>query len=194
MKKLGLILATFLLLGSAYSQKIDFGLNGGLNISTLHINDQSTVNSKAAINLGFFFRLNTGHDWAISPALNFSMEGAKVIDPGNNVVYRLNYLNIPVLLQYQITRGLRLEGGPQMGFLLGAKAKTGSIITPASEINSTAFSLPFGVSYTGKNRIGFDARYNFGLSNLDNNTNGPIIQSNVFQLDLIYMVHNPHRK
>jgi Outer membrane protein beta-barrel domain len=193
MKRIWLILSSFLVMGNAISQKIDFGLNGGLNLSTLHINDQSTVDTKAAINLGFFFRVNTGHYWALSPGLNFSMEGAKVMNPESNVIYRLNFLNIPVLLQYQLTRGLRLEGGPQMGFLVSAKAKTGNIITNASQINSTAFSLPFGISYIGKEGIGFDARYNFGLSNLDNNTNGPIIQSNVFQLDLLYMIHNPHR-
>lgn len=193
MKKTLLIVSTFLIIGNAMSQKIDFGLNGGLNISTLHINNQSTVNSKAGLNLGLFFRVNTGHGWAINPGLLYSMEGAKVENSGN-VIYRLNYLNVPVLLQYQITKGLRLEGGAQMGFLLSARIKSGNIIQNAQNLNSTAFSLPFGVNYIGRKGVGFDARYNFGLSNLNNDTNGPIIQSNVFQLGIIYMVHNPYRK
>jgi hypothetical protein len=94
--------------------------------------------------------------------------------------------------------GFRLEGGPQIGFLLSAKTKSGSVTVDNNGFKSTAFSIPLGVGYLASSGVGFDARYVFGLSDINDSENGPTIQSNVFQLGIFYQLSDPkihsHRK
>ena len=84
--------------------------------------------------------------------------------------------------------GFRLEGGPQIGFLLNAKRKAGYVTVDDDGFKTTAFSIPLGVGYLTSSGVGLDARYVFGLSNINDSENGPIIQSNVFQLGLFYQL------
>jgi len=93
---------------------------------------------------------------------------------------------VPVLLQYMFENGFRVEGGPQMGFLISARTKVSNTSTDNKGFKSTAFSIPIGVGYLTTSGVGFDARYVFGLSNINDNDNGPTIQSNVFQFGIFY--------
>jgi hypothetical protein len=82
--------------------------------------------------------------------------------------------------------GLRLEGGPQLGFLLSAKDKINSTVTDQKKnYQSVAVSLPLGISLLTRTGFGLDARYVFGLGNV-NEAKGPVIQSNVFQFGIFY--------
>ena len=199
MKKTSIFIALFFLLFTAKAQEVHFGVKGGLNISQLHFNDNTISDSKAGIHLGILAHIHASKTWAIQPELLFSMEGAKNVgDP--RVTYNLNYLNVPVLLQYMFDNGIRLEGGPQIGFLLGAKTKSGGVTVDNKGFESTAVSIPLGIGYITSSGLGFDARYVFGLSNINGSKNGPSIQSNVFQLGLFYQFsdiklpahHYPH--
>jgi hypothetical protein len=182
MKKVSiLILSLFLLLG-ANAQQVHFGIKGGVNISSLHFNDNTSADSKVGLHLGILAHIHASKTWAIQPELIYSLEGAKQ-DVGNTkVTYNLNYLNVPILLQYMFENGFRLEGGPQIGFLLNAKTKAGDVTVTNTSFKTTAVSIPLGIGYLTSSGWGLDARYVFGLSNIDDNENGPTIQSNVFQL------------
>ena len=166
-------------------------MKGGVNVSQLHFNDNTTSGSKVGIHLGVLAHIHTSSKtWAIQPELFYSMEGAKNV--GNSgVTYNLNYMNVPVLLQYMFDNGFRLEGGPQVGFLLNAKTKSGDVAVNNTSFQSTAVSIPLGVGYLTSSGWGLDARYAFGLSNINDNKNGPTIQSNVFQLGIFYQLSDP---
>src|SRR5450759_4227685 len=117
MKKTAIFVASLFLLFTAKAQDVHFGVKGGLNISQLHFSDNTSTNSKAGLHLGVLAHIHLTKTWAIQPEFFYSMEGAKNV--GNSgVTYNLNYLNVPVLLQYMFENGFRLEGGPQIGFLL----------------------------------------------------------------------------
>jgi hypothetical protein len=196
MKKIVTFIAFFFLILHVYAQKIDFGLKGGLNISTLNFSDNSSINSKAGLHLGVFFRVHASPKWALQPEFIYSMEGARepLTGSDNKTIYRLNYLNVPVLLQRIFHNGFRIEGGPQIGFLLNSRIKSGNGAVNNPDFIASSFSIPLGVSYLIPTGIGFDARYVFGLSNINNQNRAVIIQSNVFQLGIIYMVGYPQRK
>ena len=183
-----LIAVTFLLLTGIKAQDIHLGVKGGINISSLNSGGYS-MESKLGFNAGAFAHIHTSSaKWAIQPELIFSSEGAKETLTGNNEkrIHRLNYLNVPVLLQYLFRNGLRLEGGPQIGYLMTAKDKTNNTITDQkNNYQTTAFSLPLGISLVTRKGFGLDARYVFGLSNINKTTN-PVIQSNVFQFSIFY--------
>ncbi|MEP6951722.1 MAG: porin family protein [Ginsengibacter sp.] len=198
MKKPAIFIASLFLLFTAKGQQAHFGLKGGVNVAQLHFNDDVlSSDSKAGVNLGVFAHIHASKTWALQPELLYSLEGAqKVGNAGTN--YNLNYLNVPVLLLYMFSNGFRLEGGPQIGFLLSAKTKSGSVTVDNNGFKSTAFSIPLGAGYLTSSGFGFDARYVFGLSNINNSENGPTIQSNVFQLGIFYRLsdtkmHSHHK-
>ncbi len=187
MKITMIIAVTFLLLSGVKGQNAHLGVKGGINISTLN-RGGNNMQSKLGFNAGAFAHIHASAKWAIQPELIFSTEGAKGPLTGGDVavIHRLNYLNVPVLLQYMFRNGLRLEGGPQLGFLLSAKDKINStIIEQKNNYQTTAVSIPLGISLLTRKGIGLDARYVFGLSNINKATD-PIVQSNVFQFGIFF--------
>jgi hypothetical protein len=50
------------------------------------------------------------------------------------------------------------------------------------------------VGYLTSSGIGLDARYVFGLSNINDDKNGAVIQSNVFQFGLFYQLSDTKKR
>ena len=189
MKKASILILSLFLLIHVNAQQAHLGIKGGVNISDLNYNDNTTSNNKIGLNFGVLAHIHASKIWAIQPELIYSLEGAssKITSQGT-VHTNLNYLNVPVLLQYMFNNGFRLEGGPQLGFLLSAKTRSGNVTVTNTSFQSTAVSIPLGVGYLASSGVGLDARYVFGLSNINGNKNGPTIQSNVFQLGIFYQL------
>lgn len=105
----------------------------------------------------------------------------------------LDYLNIPILANYYIVKGLAVKAGIQPGILVSAKSKVkDSLGTTETDIkdnsNSIDFSIPVGLSYEWNNII-LDARYNIGITNVNKSGKGYDNKDNknsVFQLTLGY--------
>ncbi len=197
MKKTAILISSVFLIFTANAQKAHFGVKGGLNVSSLHFEDNTSYDSKIGIYAGLLAHIHASQVWAIQPEVFYSSEGAKARVGNSDVKINLNYINVPVLLQYMFDNGVRLEGGPQIGFLVNAKTKTSNATVDNNNFKSTAFSIPLGVGYLTTDGLGFDARYVFGLSNINENKN-PTIQSNVFQFGIFYQfsdtkTHHHHK-
>lgn len=193
MKRFSVLILSLFFLTSARAQHVHLGFKGGVNVANLHYNDNSSTDAKVGLHFGVLAHIHTSSKkWAIQPELLYSLEGAnsKMIPQGTTHI-NLNYLNVPILLQYMFNNGFRLEGGPQIGFLLSAKTKAGDITVDNKGYQSTAVSIPLGVGYLTTSGFGLDARYVFGLSNINDNKNGPTVQSNVFQLGIFYQFSDP---
>ncbi|HVZ95351.1 MAG TPA: porin family protein [Chitinophagaceae bacterium] len=189
MKQISVLILSLLMLKVAKAQEVLLGVKGGFNIADLHYSDNTSTNSKVGVHLGVLAHIRASEKWAVQPEFMYSLEGANNID-GGGVNYRLNYLDVPVLLQYLIGKGFRLEGGPQIDFLLSAKAKTNNITATTTRFQSTGISFPLGFSFISTNGWGVDARYAFGMSNINATKNNPTIQSNVFQFGIFYQVRD----
>ena len=187
MKKTIILATTFFLLIQAKAQNAHFGIKAGLNASSLNYPDNSDMQTKIGFNAGLLAHIHTSSKmWAIQPELYYSSEGAKSKSNSNESL-NLGYLNLPVLIQYMFDNGFRLEAGPQVGFLMSAKSKVGNISTDLkNHMQSAVFSIPLGLGYLTTGGLGFDARYNFGISNINKSDMGPKEHSNVFQFDLFY--------
>jgi hypothetical protein len=187
MKKTIILAATFFLLLQAKAQHTHFGIKGGLNASSLNYPDNSDMQTKIGFNVGVLAHIHTSNKmWAIQPELYYSSEGAKS-KSNSNASLNLGYLNLPVLIQYMFDNGFRLEAGPQVGFLMNAKTKLGNTSTDIKDrMKSAVFSIPVGLGYLTTGGLGFDARYNFGISNINKSDRRPKEHSNVFQFDVFY--------
>lgn len=191
-KTLILAASLFLIIGATKAQHsgVHFGLKAGMNASTL---TNSNADSKIGFNAGALAHIHTSSkSWAIQPELVYSLEGAKS-KANSDIKSDLSYLNVPVLVQYLFSNGFRIEAGPQIGFLMSAKAKNGSASTDIKDrLNTTNFSIPVGLGYLTSYGLGFDARYNFGISDVTKDATK--VHANTFQFGLFYQFSDSKMK
>jgi len=192
MKKTIIFVATLFFMLNAKSQSAHFGIKGGMNASSLNYEGNSDMQTKIGFNAGVLAHIHTGNEfWAFQPEAYYSSEGAKS-KSNSNVKTDLGYLNVPVLVQYMFNNGFRLEAGPQVGFLMSAKSKVNDNSTDIkNSMQSAVFSIPAGIGYLTSTGLGFDARYNFGISNINKSTGRAKTRSNVFQFDIFYQFGGP---
>lgn len=99
--------------------------------------------------------------FSISAGVNYDQQGWKI----DNVTHKLDYLNIPVLANYYVTRGLAVKIGVQPGFLLNAREGSNTV---KSDYKSFNFSIPIGISYEYQNFV-LDARSNWSVVRANKN-------------------------
>nr|WP_245895621.1 porin family protein [Flavobacterium album] len=115
------------------------------------------------------------------------MQGASYKVLGADYDLKTNYINVPILAKYYIMEGLSLEAGPYVGFLMSAKADDEDVKDGYKSID---FGLAGGVAYDLPMGVFFQARYNAGLSDI-NDTESPVgstpkITNNVIQVSVGY--------
>ena len=100
------------------------------------------------------------NDWfSAALGVNYAQQGWKV--DGNTL--KLDYLNVPLVADFYVARGLALKTGVQFGFLMNAKADEGDIKNSCEKFN---FSIPVGISYEISNFV-LDIRYNIALTKVN---------------------------
>jgi hypothetical protein len=188
MKKVLLSLVILTSVALSASAQVQVGAKGGLNIANLGGDGLSGqgVSSLISFHIGGQVSIPVADKFSIQPEVLYSGEGAKA----TGGKFLLGYLNIPVLAEYNIAKGLNVEAGPQLGFLLSAQAEptSGPSTDIKSQLKSTDFALVLGLNYKFTESIGADARYNIGISDI-NATSGTnnSISNDVFQVGVFYL-------
>ncbi|MDB5197091.1 MAG: hypothetical protein JWP88_1462 [Flaviaesturariibacter sp.] len=195
MKKIRLLILGFLAVLTVSAQKnISFGVKAGISRASINDEDRvidAKVTPIMGYHIGGLVHIPLMKKLALQPEVVYSEEGAKVDHPTYQGTSKLNYINIPLLIQYIPIGGFRLETGPQAGFLVEQKAvltATGEI-RDKKDVASTNFSWVFGLGYKTRFGFGVDARLNLGLSNLykkELNPAGSVAKSRVGQLGIFY--------
>lgn len=170
------------------AQSPSFGIKAGANYSTVLLKDNNSTDYATGLHAGALAHFHLSKTWALQPEVLYSIQGAKESGSYNNKL-RLNYINVPVLLQYMFQNGFRLQAGPQIGFLISAKSKLNDEEHDVKDsFKSTDFSFPIGLGYLSKSGLGIDGRWVPGLSNIQKDDYSPT--NHVFQLGLFYQFGN----
>lgn len=161
-----LLLAGILLLPSTTTlgQGAQFGFRGGINLaqwSSDHSNSITTFHG------GAFVRKVWTDTWGMQVELLYSSKGADISDfiPANPMEFTVNYLNLPVLLQYSVGV-VRFELGPEVGYLLSNKI----VVNGAEQNNTDEFFETWDIGMAGgahfriTESIGLNVRYVRGLA------------------------------
>jgi hypothetical protein len=170
MKKVILAAVAVFALGSANAQETKFGVKAGLNLSNF-TGDAEGNSMKVGFQIGGFAEIKISEKFAIQPELVYSAQGAKLKQEffGETFEYDVNlgYINVPVMAKYFVAENFSLEAGPQIGFLMSAKAKADSESEDIkSEYNSVDFGLNLGAGFDVTENINLGLRYTVGLSNI----------------------------
>jgi len=172
------------------AQHVEFGLKGGLNVGNVKVkNASSSYDPRISAHVGGLAHIHLTKEFAIQPEVVFSGQGFKASSGDNNVeiTRKLNYLNVPVLVQYMFQNGIRLETGPQVGFLLSAKEDNESSNNDVKgAYKDVDFAWAFGAGYLMPSGLGFDARLNLGVAKINENNSIADRRNGVFQVGLFY--------
>ena len=181
MKKI-LLLAVVTVLGFANvtAQEIKFGAKGGLNFANISGDNTEGTDVVTAFNFGVMSEIPISEKFSFQPELMYSGQGYSFND--NTVA--LSYLNVPLMAKYYVIKGLSVEAGPQIGFLLAAKNEKTDV---KDSFKTVDFGVNFGVGYKLDNGLNFGARYNLGLTDINNVDNSSSKNKNgVFQVSVGY--------
>jgi len=195
MKKISLVTLVMALGITVFAQNVQLGLKAGLNVSNLSNSNTGDMGSKLGPHAGLLAHIHMSPAFAIQPELMYSEQGAKYTIGNREHELKLQYINIPLQFQYLFNNGFRLQTGPQVGFLAGVKDKVRDVETgifTSEDFKTVDFSWSAGVGYLSYSGLGVDARYNFGLSNI-NDAGSNVLKNNVFQVGLFYMFNNNHK-
>lgn len=181
MKKIILTAVAVFAFSFANAQETKFGAKAALNIATL-TGDVGDASSLVGFQIGGFAEIKISEKFALQPELMYSGQGASSDVDGD---LKLNYINIPVMAKYYVAKSFSLEAGPQIGFLLSAKAEG---VDVKEFFESVDFGLNLGAGYDFTDKFSAGLRYNFGLSNVaktesEDNTD---IKNGVFSLSVGY--------
>jgi hypothetical protein len=197
MKKINAFVVAILVSSAAMAQdEPKFGLKGGLNVSTLNYDNGTDADWKTGFHLGGLAHIHLTPSFSLQPEVYYSSQGAKLpYNTNDKMVLNLSYINVPFLLQYNFANGFRLQGGPQIGFLVGVSDKVGDQelnLRKTSDYKAVDLSIPLGLSYLGYSGFGVDARYNIGLTNI-HKTDPGTAKNGVFQVGVFYLFDHNHK-
>ncbi len=186
MKKIILTAAAIFAFGLANAQEVKFGIKAGLNLSNV-TGDVDGASTKVGFQAGGLVEIKVSDKFAVQPELLYSLQGAKVDEEGTEVDFNLSYLNIPVMAKYLVSDKFSLEAGPQVGFLMSAKAKAeGASVDVKDAFESIDFGLNIGAGYDATENINIGVRYGFGLSNIAKDSEGEKIKNSNIAIAVAY--------
>jgi len=178
MKKLFTIAAMLLTIFTANAQSNScqdvktFSVKPYIGLSAGYLETTAKQKTRIGINAGVEGQYQFSKLFALSVAAAYSQQGGKMedlnIDLGERVTYnnKLDFINVPIMANFYVCKGLALKIGVQGGFLINSNVEVTENASGKSvpgnyqdHLNKFVLSIPVGISYEYKNVV-IDARFN----------------------------------
>ncbi len=189
-----IIFGSLVLLGLMLSESVhgqaqfSLGIKGGPNFANLDVNYSVGDNYKnrTGFHAGAFALIKI-KKIGIQPELLFSRQGSNFQYNSGSGEANFDYINIPIILKLYTVAGINLQAGPQFGFLSGGEVKNTiqgitSVQSAKDLYKGSDFGLALGLGWDLPFGLTLDARYNLGLSTINDGTNAPESKNQVFQI------------
>ena len=159
---------------SVTTKEVVFGVKAGYQ----NTNFGGDAETDAASNfyVGGLIDFHISEKLHIQPELLYSMEGSDEDE------LNLDFIRIPVMFKYFVAEGFNLQAGPQFAFVAGGGAVKDAL-------KSFDYGLGIGAGYELASGLMFDARYNLGLADLNDDSfllGDAKISTTSFQIGLGY--------
>lgn len=168
MKKIMLVAALMLSSVATFAQHAvgSFNLQPKVGVSIANVTEFKGTDPRVGIVAGLEGEYQATDIVSVSAGVLYSMQGAK----GNwgdliNATNRLDYINVPIMANVYVVKGLAVKIGVQPGFNVSNKISANNRATFDNLVKaqSVDVAIPVGVSYE-YNNFQLDARYNWGVS------------------------------
>ncbi len=197
MKKIFLMAAVVLSSVSAFAQhevgSVTLQPKVGMNIANVTKMDET--DPRIGLAVGAELEYQVTDIFSLSAGALYSMQGCKsdgnigsyfIGDtPMKDGKWNLEYINVPIMANVYVVKGLAIKLGVQPGFNVNSDLKVkagGDKISADLDAKTFDFSIPVGLSYEYENLV-LDARYNWGLTKI---IDGSDSKNSVFQITLGY--------
>ena len=157
---------------------ISFGVKVGGNISNTSNGKEISydgTDNRYGFNVGAVVHIPISEKFSLQPEVVYSQQGfTKSFEFDldlfgvSDIVYRLDYINIPIMASYQVVKGLTLQAGPQVGFNINAEEYDIDLDDDndlSESTNTVDFGAGLGAQYELDFGLFFQARYVWGFSN-----------------------------
>lgn len=165
MRKLFLfILGVFVATLSLHGQSVTFGAKIGANLATF--TEIENIDPKVGLNFGAVASIEISNSFSIQPELFYSSQGYKQDVEGFDSKAKIDYFNIPILADLNLTQGLSLQAGPQIGINIRKELEVDGQENTGSSlgVNEVDVAAAFGLQYKFDGNLFIHARYAMGLS------------------------------
>ena len=150
----------------ANGQNTRVGVKAGVNIANLsEFNGRSRISGHGGLLLHHALNKN----WCIQPELLFSGEGQRFYSNAVEHTYALDYLHLPIMIQYYPVPNMYVEAGPQVSILISAQDKVderNGHTNVKDDFAAAQLALGVGAGLELTEQVILYGRYNFGLTDL----------------------------
>jgi len=152
----------------------EFGVKGGLNMSNLYTDDADDENVLYGFNAGVYATLPISDFIAIQPELLFTTRGSK-LEYNNalvqgNAKFKLNYIELPLLVRVNITKNFNVHAGGYASYLVSSKVTGDGDFDFEEDFDTDDFNkfdagiaAGIGVDFSP---LSVGLRYNYGLTTI----------------------------
>ena len=188
------------------AQAIHLGVKGGLNFSYVSGYEEFAGDDlRIGHHLGIYGDIIFSERISLQVDVLYSTQGATYDDDeefdGGEIIYytddeiKMDYINVPVMLKIYPVKGLSLQAGPQVGFLLDAVNTYKENGVPQEDdledyVNNTDFGVAFGIGYKMNFGLNIDFRYIHGIANILSEDSGfdEELNNQLVQISLGYSI------
>ena len=168
MKKILVVAALMLSSVSTFAQHAvgSFNLQPKVGVSIANLTEFKGTDPCVGVVAGVEGEYQASDIISVSAGVLYSMQGAKGnIGNSNDATNRLDYINVPIMANVYVVKGLAVKLGVQPGFNVSNKIKKNNLnaVDNSIKAQSVDVSIPVGLSYEYSN-FQLDARYNWGVS------------------------------
>ena len=170
--------------------QVGFGIKGGVNLTTLSIDDpELSYNSRTGYHAGAFLRARFDKVGLQPEVLLFTQNGDIESSVFGTAQERFTYLSVPIMLKFYPVGGFNIQVGPQFGFLLDGEREYKTFLGSGTQditeyYKESDVSVSLGGGYDFNFGLGLDVRYNIGVKDINNVANGEEARSRIFLVSL----------
>ncbi|QSE96409.1 porin family protein [Fulvivirga lutea] len=178
MKKITIL--SLFIFGAIFSTnaQVTVGAKAGLNFA--NVDTEGSTDARTSLHLGGFGVIMFSDNLGFQPELLYSAQGFERDFGAGTFEANINYLNLPLLVRYNINEMISLHAGPQLGFLLSAEDEDGNDFK--DDVKGTDLTFAIGGQVDLPVGLVAGARYGLGLSDINDNDLGSETKNRVFQL------------
>lgn len=164
---------------TAFCQDIKFGLAAGIDIANTHLTNKPDGNSNnqvyypiLAFNFNGYIGYKRAEDWGLSIEPGFIQKGGRQKNSDDYIRFNLNYIQLPVSFDYYFADKFYVSIGPELSYLINARAKSDDNYSDVTDLYDRKFELAglVGINYKIMDKLDIGLRYNHGLTYVSKST------------------------